>query len=170
MQKILTIPIYQDPTRHIEQFLNSWNTIGSFEQVADLSFKLISDEQKVSTLNMEASQIVLQGDIPSRCLMFVDTLAKACEADKILEGEVVDKNQAQFNDDFQAGNPFANGANSANMNFEMPLGMKSMIKISALSKTKLIILLILALPLLIILLPIIFVIAIIKIIRFKLKF
>lgn len=167
MNKTLTIPVYQDPTPHIEQFLESWKKIGTIEQLSDLSFSLVSNDNKSSTLTLDETQITLIGNIPSRCLMFIDTLAKACEADKILEGEVIDKNQPKFNESTSKGNPFGN---NAQVNFEMPLGMKSALKISTLSKTKLIILLILALPLLLIILPIIFIITIIKIIRFKLKF
>ncbi len=164
LNKTLTIQIHQDPTRHVEEFFNGWRQFGSIEQISDLEFKLVGPGEKTSTITLGQYEINITGEIPSVSFMLIDQLSRACEADKIIEGEVIDKNQtaqADFN------NPFGQTGSTA---FKMPLGVNAMFKISSMSKAKLILLLILALPLLIIMLPVIFVVAIYKIIRFKLRF
>ncbi len=160
MNKTLNINIYQDPTKHIEKFLHEWQQIGSFENTSDLEYKLFSHDEKQSNMSVSQEVITISGDIPSQSFMLIDALSKACEADKVIEGEFVDKDQPQ-----KQQNPFADGAN-----FEIPAGMNQLIKISSLSKFKLIALLVIALPLLLIAIPIMIIVMIIKIVRFKLKF
>ncbi len=164
MNKTLTITIHQDPTQHVEDFFNGWHQFGSIEQISDLEYRLIGPCEKASVLTLGQHEITITGEIPSVSFMLIDQLSRACEADKVIEGEVIDKNQ-RTQPDFN--NPFAQAGGAG---FKMPLGMGSVIKISSLSKAKLILLLILALPLIIIMLPVIFVVAIYKIIRFKLNF
>ncbi len=167
MNKTLTIAIYQDPSIHLQNFFTSWQEIGHYQQISEDCFELISNDEKVSQLQMSEKEITISGELPSRSFMFIDTLARACEADKILEGEVLGKNHNPFTANNTSGNPFSGNPN-AQINFQMPLGMKSMLKISTLSKTKLIILMLLALPLLLLMLPIVFLVGIYKVIRFKL--
>ena len=162
MNKKLTINIYQDPSKHIEQFLSDWLKFGTYEQHVDLEYKLTSHESMQATLCINQDKIIIEGKIPSNTFMIIDTLAKTCEADKIIEGEVIDKNQSQFHHK----GPFSAQSNE---NFKIPFAFSALPKITTLSKTKLILLLIIAVPLLIIMIPIIIVITIIKIIMFKLK-
>ncbi len=164
MNKTLTIQIHQDPTRHVEEFFNGWHQFGSIEQISDLEYKLVGPCEKSSIMTLGQFEITITGEIPSVSFMLIDQLSRACESDKVIEGEVIDKNQTAQPD---FNNPFGQAGGAA---FKMPLGMSSMIKISGMSKAKLILLMILALPLIIIMLPVIFVVAIYKIIRFKLKF
>ncbi len=169
MNKTLTIAIHQDPTQHVEDFFNGWHQFGSIEQISDLEYRLIGPCEKSSVLTLGQHEITITGEIPSVSFMLIDQLSRACEADKVIEGEFIDKNQTAQNN---TNNPFANSSfgQAGGAEFKMPLGMSSVIKISSLSKAKLILLLILALPLIIIMLPVIFVVAIYKIIRFKLNF
>ncbi len=166
MNKTLTIDIYQDPSTHIEQFLEDWQKFGNYQQNADLSYQLISNNH-ISVLTMHYEKIIIQGHIPSETFMIIDRLAKSCEADKIVEGEVIDNGPQNFNRP-HFNNTFGdkNGAAS----FQNIFGNTGMPKITTLSKTKLILLLIVAIPILIITIPIIIVVAIVKIILFKLKF
>ena len=162
VNKTLTIDIYQDPTGHVEDFLSSWRKFGTYEQSSDLQFILTGKNNKQSTLNITQHQIIIEGQLPSETFMIIDTLAKACEADKVIEGEVIDKNQTK-----QA--PFNNSFGNQTQ-FEIPFTLRQFGKVSTLSKTKLILLLILFIPVLIIMIPIIMIVMIIKIIRFKLRF
>jgi hypothetical protein len=164
VNKTLTITIYQDPTKHVEKFMNDWHQFGTIEQISDMQYRLIGPGDKTSVLSMNQFQLMIEGEIPSVSFMIIDTLSKACEADKVIEGEVIDKNQTAQPD---FNNPFG-GANGAE--FKIPLGMSSMMKISGMSKFKLILLLIVALPILIVMIPVMIVFAIVKIIMFKLKF
>lgn len=166
MDKTLTINIYQDPTQHIEKFLNDWQQFGHYEHNADLSYLLIGKNNRQSILTMYHNKITIQGNIPSETFMVIDRLAKACEADKVVEGEVIDeyphhsaRSQHGFEQTFRKGNS----------NFQSAFSINGIPNISTLSKTKLIVLLILAIPVLLITIPIIIVVAIIKIIRFKLN-
>jgi ribosomal protein S1 len=168
LNKTLTIDIYQDPTRHVDAFLSDWQKFGSVQQDSEMSFILLGRENMQSALTMTEAQITISGQIPSETFMLIDQLAKACESDKVIEGVVIDKNETGFQGGFNQDNkPFGSGSAAG---FELPLGMKSFIKISSLSKAKMILLLIVALPLLILMIPIIIVITIVKIIMFKLKF
>jgi hypothetical protein len=163
LQKTLTINIHQDPTKHVELFLQNWLQIGAYEQTSELEYELIGQSGKISVLSMTRDIITITGEIPSQSFMLIDTLAKACEGDRIIEGDVIDKNQtgqANFNSPF--------GQNSG-VEFQMPKGMNSMIKISGMSKFKLILLLIISLPLIIILIPVMIIVLILKVIMFKLK-
>jgi hypothetical protein len=168
LNKRLTINIYQDPSKHVEKFLDEWLKFGTYEHEIDLKYKLTSHENMCFTLSIDQDKITIEGVIPSKTFMIIDTLAKTCEADKIIEGEVIDKNK----DTFQHHDPFSNQTFSgqANGSFKIPFSFKVLPKITALSKTKLILLLIIALPLLIVMIPIIIIITIIKIIMFKLNF
>jgi len=168
LNKTLTINIYQDPTKHVEAFLLSWQKFGTYKQCSDLSYTLVGKNSLTSILSITQDTITIVGQIPSKTFMIIDTLAKACKADKVIEGEVIDKKQTRH----QTNNQTFNGAfaSSAGAAFQVPFGMGRFAKITALSKTKLILLLIIALPILIIMIPIIIVVAIIKIIMFKLKF
>ena len=163
MQKTLTINIYQDPTIHVEKFLQNWLQFGAYEQTSDLQYELIGHTGKISLLKMTRNVITITGEIPSQSFMLIDTLAKDCETDRVVEGDVIDKNQtsqANFNSPF---------GQSSGVEFQMPKGMNSLIKISSMSKFKIILMLIVALPLLIIMIPVMIVVMIIKIIMFKLK-
>jgi len=152
----------------VETFLLSWQKFGTYEQSSDLGYTLIGKNSLTSILSMTQDSITIAGQIPSETFMIIDTLAKACEADKVIEGEVIDKNQTPYQANSQTFNsPFGNNASA---HFKVPFGMGQFPKITALSKTKLILLLIIALPILIIMIPIIIVITIVKIIMFKLKF
>ncbi len=162
MNKTLKIDIYQDPTRHVEDFFNGWHQFGTVEQISDLEYKLVGPGEKTSQLSMSQDKIIIDGEIPSASFMLIDALQRACESDKVIEGEVIDKNQTSQTQ-FESG--FTNSAE-----FKMPLGMQSMIKISGMSKAKVILLMILALPLLIIMLPILVIIGIYKVIMFKIRF
>ncbi|MCF6287708.1 MAG: hypothetical protein L3J53_00535 [Proteobacteria bacterium] len=167
MNKTLTITIHQDPTIHLDNFLHDWQLIGTFENISDMEYKLISHDGKVSMLTISQEQIIITGDIPSKSFMLIDTLSKDCESDKVIEGEVIDKNQTQqpnFNNSFGQGSVFTQGAE-----FKMPLGVNAMFKFSKMSKLKLSIILVLALPLILIMIPVVFIIAIVKIILFKIK-
>ena len=167
LNKILTINIHQDPTRHVEAFLQSWLQFGAYEQVSELRFELIGASGKTSILSMTENKIIIDGNIPSETFMIIDTLAKACESDKVIEGEVIDRNQTQYQQNSQTfNNPFGNRAGAT---FHVPFGIGKFPKISALSKTKLILLLIIAIPLLIIMIPVIIMMTIVKIIMFKLN-
>lgn len=172
MTKTLNIKIYQDPTKHLEIFLHDWQLIGTFEDISDMEYKLTSHDEKVSTLSISQDQITISGNIPSKSFMLIDTLSKACESDKVLEGDVIDKNQTRPNN-HQSQQPnfedlFSNQSGGAG--FKMPMGMGSMLKISKMSKFKVILLLILALPLLIIMIPVAIIFSIVKVIMFKLRF
>lgn len=153
---------------HIENFLQDWLKFGSYEQVLDLQYKLTSQENMQSTLSITHDKITIEGSIPSKTFMLIDTLAKACEADKIIEGEVIDKGNNQFHQQGASFDRAFSGQTAGN--FKIPFTVGMIPKITALSKTKLILLLIVTLPLLIIMIPIIIVVAIIKIVLFKLKF
>lgn len=143
-------------------FLHHWQQFGSYQQIADLQFKLIGKDNMISVLTLTQDEITIDGKVPSETFMLIDTLAKACEGDKPLEGEVIDKNQTQgFSDYFTSG---------PNNNVGSPFVMRQFGKITALSKTKIILVLIIAIPILIIMIPIAIVIMIIRIILFKLKF
>jgi len=164
LNKTLNIDIHQDPTKHLETFLQSWLQFGAYEQISELEFELIGRSGKASTLSLTQYKIIISGDIPSETFMLIDALAKACEADKIIEGEVIDKhqtNQTRFNGVF---------GNTTNAEFQIPFGLGQLPKITAMSKTKMILVLIIAIPLLIIMIPIAIVVMIFKIIMFKLKF
>ena len=164
MNKTLCIEIHQDPTKHVEQFLQNWLQFGAYEQVSEVDYDLIGSTGKASRMSLTQFKITISGDIPSDTFMLIDSLAKACESDKIIEGEFIDKNQAQ--------NPQFNGAFTGNPNasFEIPFAMRQFGKISALSKTKMVLVLLIAIPLLIIMIPIAIVLMIFKIIMFKLNF
>ena len=170
VKKTLTINIHQDPTKHVEIFLQNWLQFGAYEQISEVEYELIGNTGKTSIFSMKENSITIHGEIPSQSFMLIDTLAKACEGDRVIEGEVIDKNQTRqsgqtnFEDLFNKQSGQANGTE-----FKMPMGMNSMIKISGLSKFKLILLLIVAIPLLIIMIPIMIVVMIVKIIMFKLK-
>lgn len=164
MNKSLCIEIHQDPTKHIEQFLQDWLQFGAYEQVSEVDYDLIGRDGKASRMSLTQYKITISGHIPSETFMLIDQLAKACESDKIIEGEFIHKNQRQnshFNGTF-TGDP--------NASFEMPFAMRQFGKISALSKTKMVLVLLLAIPLLIIMIPIAIVVMIFKIIMFKLNF
>ncbi len=164
MNKTLSIEIHQDPTEHVEQFLQGWLQFGAYEQVSEVDYDLFGRTGKTSRMSMTQYKITISGDIPSETFMLIDALAKACESDKIIEGEFVDKDQKQnpqFNGTFTSG---------GNTSFEVPFGVQQFGKITALSKTKMILVLLLAIPLLIIMIPIAIVVMIIKIIMFKLNF
>jgi len=164
LNKTLTIDIHQDPTKHVDNFLQQWLQFGAYEQLSEVEYELISQAGKESKLCLTQFKITITGNIPSESFMLIDGLAKACEADKIIEGEFIDKGQKQ--------NPQFNGAFNGNPNasFEVPFAMRQFGKISALSKTKMVLVLILAIPLLIIMIPIAIVVMIFKIIMFKLNF
>jgi hypothetical protein len=163
LQKTLTINIHQDPTKHVELFLQNWLQIGAYEQKSELEYELIGNTGKISLLSMTRDIITITGEIPSQSFMLIDSLVKACEGDRVIEGDVIDKNQtgqANFNSPF---------GQSSGVEFQMPKGMSSLIKISGMSKFKLILLLIISLPLIIILIPVMIVVLILKVIMFKLK-
>ena len=164
MNKSLCIEIHQDPTKHVEQFLQDWLQFGAYEQISEVDYDLIGATGKASRMNLTQYKITITGEIPSETFMLIDSLARACESDKIIEGEFIDKNQRQ--------NPQFNGSFTGNSNasFEIPIGMRQFGKITALSKTKMVLVLLLAIPLLIILIPIAIVVMIFKIIMFKLNF
>jgi len=164
VNKTLNIEIFKDPTKHVEQFLQDWLQFGAYEQVSEVDYDLFGRTGKTSRMSMTQYKITISGDIPSETFMLIDALAKACESDKIIEGEFVDKNKKQnpqFNGTFTSGR---------NASFEVPFGVQQFGKITALSKTKMILVLLLAIPLLIIMIPIAIVVMIIKIIMFKLNF
>ena len=164
MNKTLNIEIFQDPTKHVEKFLQDWLQFGAYEQVSEVDYDLFGRTGKTSRMSLTQYKITITGNIPSETFMLIDTLAKACESDKIIEGEFVDKDQKhkpQFQGTF---------TNSSNASFEVPFGVQQFGKITALSKTKMILVLLLAIPLLIIMIPIAIVVMIIKIIMFKLNF
>ena len=166
MQKTLNINIYQDPTQHVENFLKGWQQFGTFVQNSDLHFTLMGRDNKSSQLEMGQNAITIRGEIPSESFMLIDALAKACEADKVIEGDVIDKNQTQ-----QQNNPFSGGfGTQSNVEFEIPFAMRQMSKFATLTKIQLVLLLIVALPVLIIMIPVVIVVAIYKIIMFKLRF
>lgn len=173
MEKTLTIQIHQDPTLHVDSFLQGWLQFGAYEQTSELQYELIDNQGKTSMLSMTEDMITIHGNIPSKSFMLIDTLSKACEGDRVIEGEVIDKNQTQHSN--QTGQPnfedlFANHGGGANgAGFKMPMGMNSIIKISGMAKWKVVLMLILALPLLIIMIPIMIVVMIFKVIMFKLK-
>lgn len=169
MNKTLTIDIHQDPTSHVEQFLQNWLQFGAYEQISELEFELIGQTGKTSSLSMTQYKITISGNIPSESFMIIDTLSKACESDKIIEGEVIDRNQTGQAKQANFENLFGNQAGGAT-GFKIPMGMNSMIKISGMSKFKLILLLIIAIPLLIVMIPVVIIVSIIKIIMFKIKF
>lgn len=173
LNKTLNINIHQDPTKHVEKFLQGWLQFGAYEQVTNLQYELFDNTGKTCVLSMNQDEITIHGNIPSKSFMLIDALSKACEGDRVIEGEVIDKNQTRqshqqdqpnFEDLFgsQAG-----GANGAG--FKMPMGMNSMIKISGMAKWKVVLLLILALPILIIMIPVMIIVAIFKVIMFKLN-
>lgn len=164
MQKKLTIKTYQDPSYHIDSFLSGWQKYGSYQKKTLNSFQLIGKNNKQSLLSIEKQCISIEGDIPSETFMLIDALDKACEADQVLEGEVLGKNtfDRTFNGNQQT---FSNASN-----FQIPLGMKSMINISGMSKFKVILMLIVAIPLLLVMIPVMIVYLIIKVILFKIKF
>ena len=167
LKKTLTINIHQDPTKHVDDFLQDWLQFGAYEQTSELHYELIGNSGKVSILSMTQEVITIQGEIPSQSFMLIDVLSKACEGDRVIEGEVIDKNQTS-----QSGQPnFEDlfGNKNGGAGFKMPMGMNSMIKISSLSKAKLVLLMIVAVPLLIIMIPIMMVIMIFKVIMFKLN-
>lgn len=167
MKKTLTINIHQDPTKHVENFLQKWLELGAYQQLSEVEYELIGNTGKTSLLSMSIDTITIHGDIPSQSFMLIDTLAKACEGDRVIEGEVIDKNQTR-----QSGQPnFEDlfGGQTGGTGFKIPMGMNSMVKISGLSKFKLILLLIIAIPLLIIMIPIMIIVMIVKIIMFKLN-
>lgn len=169
LKNTLSINIYQDPTKHVETFLQDWSTFGSYEHLSDLQYKLLGHSGKNSILDVTQYKITISGEIPSQSFMLIDKLSKACEADKVIEGEVIDKNQTNqrnFNNTF-GNQPFGQ---SSGVEFQMPKGMNSLFKISGMSKFKLILLMILSLPLLIIMIPIMIIVMIFKIIMFKLNF
>ena len=171
VQKTLNINIYQDPTRHVENFLKGWQQFGTFVQNSDLVFTLIGRDNKTSQMKMGQNAITIRGEIPSESFMLIDALAKACEADKIIEGDVIDKNQAQQQDNPFAGGSFTGGfGTQSNVEFEIPFAMKQMSKFATLTKVQLVLLLIVALPVLIIMIPVVIIVAIYKIIMFKLRF
>lgn len=164
LKKALCIEIHQDPTKHVEQFLQDWLQFGAYEQITEVDYDLIGQSGKASRMTLTQYKITISGDIPSETFMLIDRLAKACESDKIIEGEFIDKNQRQkpqFNGSFTGG---PKGA------FEIPIGMRQFGQISAMSKTKMVLVLLLAIPLLIIMIPIAIVVMIFKIIMFKLNF
>jgi hypothetical protein len=164
LNKTLCIEIHQDPTKHVEQFLQDWLQFGAYEQVSEVDYDLIGRTGKASRMSLTQYKITISGNIPSETFMLIDKLAKACESDKIIEGEFIDKTQRQnpqFNGTFTGG---------ANGSFEVPFAMRQFGKISALSKTKMVLVLLLAIPLLIIMIPIAIVVMIFKIIMFKLNF
>lgn len=166
VQKTLNINIYQDPTRHVEAFLNGWQQFGTFIQNSNLHFTLVGRNNKTSQLEMGQNAITISGEIPSESFLLIDALAKACEADKVIEGDVIDKNETQ-----QQDNPFAGGFGAqSNADFKIPFAMKQMSRFATLTKVQLVLLLIIALPLLIIMIPVMIVVAIYKIIMFKLRF
>lgn len=171
MNKTLNINIYQDPTKHLESFLHDWQLIGTFDNISDMEYKLTSHDNKVSVLTISQDLITISGNIPSKSFMLIDTLSKACESDKVLEGDVIDKNQARPNN-HQSQQPNFEDlfSNQAGGGFKMPMGMGSMLKISKMSKFKVILLLVLALPLLIIFIPVAIIFSIVKVIMFKLRF
>jgi hypothetical protein len=163
LQKTLTINIHQDPTKHVESFLQNWLQFGAYEQTSELEYELIGHTGKISLLSLTRDIITITGEIPSQSFMLIDRLVKDCEGDRIIEGDVIDKNQtgqANFNSPF---------GQSSGVEFQMPKGMNSMIKISGMSKFKLILLLIVAIPLLIIMIPIMIIVMVFRIIMFKLK-
>ncbi|MCF6318391.1 MAG: hypothetical protein L3J83_03790 [Proteobacteria bacterium] len=170
--KTLTINIHQDPTKHVEKFLHDWLQFGAYEQTSELQYELIGNTGKISILSMTQEIITIHGDIPSQSFMLIDVLAKDCEGDRVIEGEVIDKNQTEsqtrYTEQPNFENLFNNPAGGAG--FKIPMGMNSMVKISGMSKFKLILLLIIAIPLLIVIIPVAIVVVIFKIIVFKLKF
>ncbi len=166
--KTLTINIHQDPTPHVEKFLHDWLQLGAYEQTSELQYELIGNTGKISILSMTQDVITIQGDIPSQSFMLIDALAKACEGDRVIEGEVIDTNQTSHAKQPNFEDLFGNQAGG--VGFKMPMGMNSMIKISGMSKFKVVLLLILAIPLLIVLIPVAIVVMIFKVIMFKLKF
>ncbi|HHL32172.1 MAG TPA: hypothetical protein ENJ41_06260, partial [Oceanospirillales bacterium] len=96
MNKTLTIDIYQDPTRHVDAFLNDWQKFGSVQQDSAMHFTLLGRENMRSALTITEAQITISGQIPSETFMLIDQLAKACESDKVIEGVVIDKNETGF--------------------------------------------------------------------------
>ncbi len=166
--KTLTINIHQDPTKHVEKFLHDWLQFGAYEQTSELQYELIGNTGKISILSMTQDIITIHGDIPSQSFMLIDVLAKDCEGDRVIEGEVIDKNQARYAKQSNFEDLFNNQAGGAG--FKIPMGMNSMVKISGMSKFKIILLLIIAIPLLIVIIPVAIVVIIFKIIVFKLKF
>ncbi|MFK8013127.1 MAG: hypothetical protein AB8B80_13890 [Marinicellaceae bacterium] len=164
MNKTLSIEIHQDPTEHVEQFLQGWLQFGAYEQVSEVDFDLFGRTGKTSRMSMTQFKITITGDIPSETFMLIDKLSKDCESDKIIEGEFIDKDSKhnpQFNNTFQ---------NNPNASFQVPFGVRQFGKITALSKTKMVLVLLISIPILIILIPIAIVVMIIKIIMFKLNF
>ncbi len=166
MNKTLTIDIYQDPTAHIDQFLMDWQDFGHHQQSADLSYELISHQQHKSVLTMHHDKLTISGHIPSETFLIIDRLAKACEADKIIEGEVIDGHPGRSGTNTQG---FHQSFGNKNSHFKSAFNVNGLPNISKLSKAKLILLLILAIPVLLIAIPIMIVVAIIKIITFKLS-
>jgi hypothetical protein len=166
LNKTLTIKIHTDPTQHVEDFLHSWLQLGCYEQLSELQYQLIGKAGKTSILSMDEEFITISGDIPSQSFMLIDALSKACEGDRVIEGEVIDKNQTSQSNQANFEDLFNNQASTG---FKIPMGMNSMIKISGMSKFKVVLMLILAIPLLIILIPVGIIMMIYKVIMFKLN-
>lgn len=163
MSKQLEIIIYKDPESHIQVFLQEWLRIGTYQSLSSLHHKLESNEGKKCELYVKNDRIIIHGEIPSQSLMLIDRLSKSCEADKIIEGEFVGKGTQQAPD-------FETLFSQQNVNGQIPFTIRQFGKISTLSKTKMVILLILSLPLLLIMIPVAIIYMIIKVIMFKLNF
>lgn|GEM_PF-2204407 len=169
MKKTLTIDIHQDPTKHVESFLQNWLQFGAYEQLSEVQYELIDNTGKTCLLNMSEVTITIAGEIPSQSFMLIDTLAKACEGDRVIEGEVIDKNQTQHQHTGQPNFEDLFNQQTGGAGFKIPMGMNSMINISGMSKFRIILMLIIAIPLLIVMIPIMIIVMIVKIIMFKLN-
>jgi len=162
LSKQLQINIYKDPTQHIEVFLNDWESFGNSNKINELHYRLTSLDGKESELYIKNDILIIQGEIPSKSLMIIDKLAKSCESDKIIEGEFMGKGSTPPD--------FEKMFSQQGFNAEMPFAVRQFGKITTLSKGKMIVLLILALPIMLIMLPIAIIYMIIKIIMLKLNF
>ena len=68
LNKTLTIDIHQDPTKHVEHFLQQWLQFGAYEQLSEVEYELISQACKESKLRLTQFKITITGNIPANLL------------------------------------------------------------------------------------------------------